>query len=161
MTPGYARLCLPVLAALMLRDGHIDPRRFTPETFADPSVAALAARVAIRDDGNPDPNALSPQRLAITLSDGTGAEYAIPATLGAPDAPLSPEQAAAKRDLARALAPQADPGLFDDPLAWFCGRKVTLGHTDRATSPSVGSLVGTSPPTRAGLTAGHPVGQDN
>lgn len=139
MTPAYARLCLPLLAALMLRDGQIDPRRFTPETFADPAVGALAARVTIRDDGNPDPNALSPQRLRITMSDGTTREHAIQATLGAPDAPLSPEQAATKRDLARALAPDADPRLFDDPLDWFCGRKVTQG---------------------AGLAPAHPVGQD-
>ena len=46
-------------------------------------------------------------------------ELAIPHTPGSPEAPLTPEQAAAKRDLARALAPEADPRLFDDPLAWF------------------------------------------
>ncbi len=31
MSPAWARLCLPYLAALMLTDGRIDPRRFTPE----------------------------------------------------------------------------------------------------------------------------------
>ncbi|MBS0478370.1 MAG: MmgE/PrpD family protein, partial [Proteobacteria bacterium] len=119
MTPAYARLCLPLLAALMLQDGRIDPRRFSDATFADPTVADLAGRVIVNDDGNPDPNALSPQRLKVTKSDGTAVEYLIPATLGSPDAPLSAEQAAAKRDLARALAPQAESRLFDDPLAWF------------------------------------------
>ncbi|OYY72776.1 MmgE/PrpD family protein [Sphingomonas sp. 28-63-12] len=119
MTPAYARLCLPLLAALMLRDGHVDPRAFTPATFADPAVLDLAGRVIVNDDGNPDPNALSPQRAVITLHDGTVAEHLIPATLGSPDAPLSPAQAAAKRSLARTLAPGADPRLFDAPLAWF------------------------------------------
>ena len=49
-----------------------------------------------------------------------GVEHVIPATLGSPAAPLSAEQAAAKRDLARDLsAPGCDPRLFDDPLAYF------------------------------------------
>lgn len=119
MTPAYARLCLPLLAALMLQDGRIDPRRFTAATFADPVVADLARRVIVNDDGNPDPNALSPQRLVVTKTDGTAIEQYVPATLGSPDSPLSTEQAAAKRELARALAPQAQPRLFDNPLAWF------------------------------------------
>ena len=119
MTPAYARLCLPLLAALMLQDKCIDPRRFTAATFADPAMADLAGRVIVNDDGNPDPNALSPQRLVVTHKDGSVFEHAIPATLGSPDAPLSPAQSAAKRDLARALAPAADARLFDAPLAWF------------------------------------------
>lgn len=119
MTPAYARLCLPLLAALMIVDRRIDPRRFTEATFFDPVVADLARRVFVRDDDNPDPNALSPQRVRATMKDGSVVEQAVPATLGAPDAPLSPAQAAAKRDLARALASGADPRLFDTPLAWF------------------------------------------
>lgn len=119
MTPAYARLCLPLLAALMLSDGRIDPRRFTRETFADPAIADLAGRVIVNDDGNPDPNALSPQRLVVTRRDATVSEHVVAATLGSPDAPLSPAQAATKRDLARALAPDADARLFDDPLSWF------------------------------------------
>lgn len=119
MTPAYARLCLPLLSALMLTDGHIDPRRFLPDTFADPAIADLAGRVIVNDDGNADPNALAPQRLVVTLKDGQMRRIDIPATLGSPDAPLSADQAAAKRDLARALAPDADPRIFNDPLAWF------------------------------------------
>ncbi|MGY2736100.1 MmgE/PrpD family protein [Sphingomonas sp. UYP23] len=120
MTPAYARLCLPLLAALMLRDGRIDPRRFTPETFALPEVAGLANRIRIVADANPDPNALSPQIVDITFADGRRIERHVPHTLGAPDAPLSPAQADAKRDLARVLAlPDLDPRLFDDPLGYF------------------------------------------
>ena len=122
MTPAYARLCLPFLAALMITDGRIDPRRFTPQGFADSAIAALAAKVALVGDGNPDPNALFPQGLAITLADGTRLDRAIAATLGSPANPLSPAEAAAKLALARELAPDAvNPQIFTDPLAYFTG----------------------------------------
>ncbi len=119
MAPAYARLCLPLLAALMLRDGHVDPRVLLPATFADPLVLDLAGRVIVSDDGNPDPNALSPQRAVITGVDGRVTEHLILATLGSPNAPLSAAQAAGKLALARALAPEADQRLFEAPLAWF------------------------------------------
>lgn len=121
MTPAYARLCGPLLAALALADGTIDPRRFTPETFADPAIADLASRIAIRVDDNPDLNALSPQRMVVHVADGQILRE-IPHTLGSPASPLTPEQAAAKLGLARELAPaDADPRLFADPLAYFTG----------------------------------------
>jgi 2-methylcitrate dehydratase PrpD len=115
MTPAYARLCLPLLAALMLRDGRIDPRVFTPETFADPAIRAQAARVSVLVDDNPDPNALSPQALEVD-----GQLTTIPATHGSPDAPLSPVQIAAKLGFCRELAGAiADPRLFNAPLGYF------------------------------------------
>ena len=128
MAPGYARLCLPILAALMLSEGCIDPRRFVPETLADPALRALAGRLTITVDDNPDPNALSPQHLRIVLTDGSIISRAIAHTLGSPDAPLSPVAVAAKRALARSLAGEiageiaegiADARLFDDPLGYF------------------------------------------
>lgn len=119
MTPAYARLCLPFLAALMLTDGRIDPRRFTPETFKDPAIAELTGRVTVTLVDNDDPNALGPQRLLIHEAHGH-LDIEIPDTLGSPNAPLSNARAAAKLDLARELAgPIADPRLFDDPLAYF------------------------------------------
>lgn len=115
MTPAYARLCGQFLAALMLTDGRIDPRRFAPEAFADPALAGLATDITILADDNPDPNALSPQ----TLIAGDR-ELFIPATLGSPSAPLSTTQQAAKIALARDLArADCDPRLFDDPLIHF------------------------------------------
>lgn len=120
MTPAHARLCLPFLVALMLTDGTIDPRRFVAEAFADPDLLALAERVVVEIDDNPDPNALSPQRIVVTLSDGSRIEHMIDATLGSPAAPLSPEQSTAKLALARDVAgPIADARLFDDPLGYF------------------------------------------
>jgi 2-methylcitrate dehydratase PrpD len=119
-SPASARLCLPLLAALMLKEGRIDPRRFTAGTFGDPDIAALAARVRILHDGNPDPNALSPQRLVMRLADGSSIERDVPLTLGHPQAPMSGEQTAAKRALARDLTAKCpDPRLFDDPLTYL------------------------------------------
>jgi 2-methylcitrate dehydratase PrpD len=120
MTPAYARLCLPFLSALMLTDGVIDPRRFLPETFADPALKLIAEKMTIIVDGNSDPNALSPQRLIVTREGGGVEDIAIPATLGSPNAPLSAGQAKAKTDLARTLAPpETDSRVFDDPLGYF------------------------------------------
>jgi 2-methylcitrate dehydratase PrpD len=122
MTPAYARLCGPLLAALALRDGVIDPRCFTPAAFADPQLAELAGRITITVDDNPDPNALSPQRMVVHGKTGR-IETEIPHTLGSPAAPLSRAQAEAKLALARALAPvDHDPRIFTDPLAYFTGK---------------------------------------
>ncbi len=108
---SYNRLCLAFLAPLMLRDGLINPRQFE-------SISELAERVTVSLDGNPDANALSPQRLVVKLKDGRVVERHIPANLGSPDAPMSPDQYAAKYSLCRDLALHADPRIFDDPLAY-------------------------------------------
>lgn len=122
MTPAYARLCLQWLGALMLADGVVDPRRFTPEHMADERLGALARRIALVPDGNEDPNALFPQRLTVTFTDGRSESHDIAHTLGSPGNPLTGSQAKAKADLARDLAPaEADPRIFDDPLSYFTG----------------------------------------
>ena len=108
---SYNRLCLAFLAPLMLRDGHIDPRH-------NDSIATLAEKVTVTLNGNPDGNALSPQRLVVSLKDGSIIEQNIDANLGSPAAPMSPVQHAAKYDLCRILAPNCDPRIFDDPLAY-------------------------------------------
>jgi 2-methylcitrate dehydratase PrpD len=120
MTPAYARLCLPFLVALMLRDGRIDPRCFTPESFADPALKALGARLTIVVDGNPDPNALGPQRFDLTLADGSRRSIAVPATFGSPANPLSPQWHAEKLKFARSLALVETPPF--DPLVLLRGR---------------------------------------
>ena len=99
MTPAYARLCLPFLAALMLEEGRIDPRRFVAERFADIRLRRIGARVSARVDDNPDPNALSPQTVVVN-----GRAHAVPATLGSPAAPLPPAQHEAKLSFALSLA---------------------------------------------------------
>lgn len=120
MTAPYARLCLAFLTGLMLTEGRIDPGRFTPAVFADPAVRTHAAKLRVKPDGSSDPNALEPQRLAITLACGRRIERRIEHVLGSPEAPMSPDQNARKRRLARELAgPSADPRIFDDPLTYF------------------------------------------
>ncbi len=119
MTPAYARLCLPFLVPLMLRDGIIDPRCFTPEQFADPHLMALGQKVSVRIDGNPDHNALAPQQLRLNMADGSSTDRTISDNLGSPAAPMSAAQAQSKRDLARSLAaPSCDTRIFDNPLAY-------------------------------------------
>lgn len=120
MTPAWARLCMPYLVALMMVDGRIDPRRFTPQDIADPGLAAIAAKVRLCKDGNSDGNALFPQSLTITCINGASRQHRIEHTLGSPDNPLSLAERQSKLDLARELAPdEADPRIFDDPLAYF------------------------------------------
>lgn len=120
MAPAYARLCLPFLSALMIREGRIDPRRFAPETYADPVIREIAAKVEVVVDGNPDPNALSPQRLEVIYADGDRKDIAVPKTLGTPEAPMNAAQRSAKADLCHALAAETpDNRLFEDPLAYF------------------------------------------
>ena len=120
MTPAYARLCLPFLVALMLRDGRIDPRCFTAESFADPALQALGARLTLVVDGNPDPNALGPQRFELTMADGSVRTIVTKATFGSPANPLSPEWHAEKLRFARSLAQAETPPV--DPLFLLCGR---------------------------------------
>ena len=120
MAPAWARLCMPYLTGLMLADGRVDPRRFTPADIADPQLAEIAAKVRLVDDGNQDGNALFPQHLTIMRSNGRSEQHPIQHTLGSPDNPLSDAQAAAKYDLARELAPDdADTRIFEDPLSYF------------------------------------------
>ena len=119
MSASYARLCLPFLVPLMLRDRIVDPRCFTAQEFANPELLALGQKVSVRIDDNPDHNALAPQSLTISLRDGGKVERTITDNLGSPAAPMSDAQTRSKRDLARSLtATNCDPRIFDDPLAY-------------------------------------------
>lgn len=88
MGPGYARLCMEYVAPEMVEQGRVDPRRFTPRHFGRPEAADFAAKVALVLDGNPDANALSPQRVELRFEDGTVQAMHIAAPLGSPDNPL-------------------------------------------------------------------------
>ncbi len=96
MQPGYARLCLAWLAAVMLTRGTVALDDFQPGPLADPALHALAARVSVIADANPDPAAFVPARLVARLSDGRTTELAVDALLGAPNRPLTPAQHRAK-----------------------------------------------------------------
>jgi aconitate decarboxylase len=88
----YARLCMAYVGAVALTHGAVTLEDFTASRLVDPDVHALAARIAVEDDGNPDPNALNPQRVEITLMGGARHAIDLPAVLGSPANPLSPHQ---------------------------------------------------------------------
>lgn len=96
MAPSYARLCLPYVAATALLRGTVDVEDFSAEHIADPQRLALAARIRVLRDRNPSLNALAPQRVEITLTDGRELAIDLPAVLGAPARPLSRERHLAK-----------------------------------------------------------------
>lgn len=117
MSASYARLCLPFLVPLMLRDGKIDPRCFTATEFRDDDLAKLGQKTIVQIDGNLDHNALAPQKLDIELSDGGQISRLITDNLGSPTAPMSEAQTRSKRDLSRSLAnDDCDPRIFNNPL---------------------------------------------
>lgn len=119
ITAAYARLCLPILAPLMLRDGVIDPDLFEGDALHNSDLTTLAANVSVELDGNPDGNAMAPQRLVVTRHDGTTTERAISANLGSIERPMSDAQSVQKYGLCRRLAGSAaDPRIFDDPLSF-------------------------------------------
>jgi len=89
MSPNYARLCAAYTVAQALTHGTIDVAHFRPDTIPDTAIHELACRVDMRIDDNPDPNALTPVRVAITLKDGMVVSTITEFVLGHPKNPLS------------------------------------------------------------------------
>jgi 2-methylcitrate dehydratase PrpD len=96
MEPGYARLCLPFLAAVTLLRGTVGLGDFGRETLDDPHVLALAARIRVVADDNPDLAAFVPARAVARLHDGRVVEEAVSAQFGSPAWPLSEAEHRAK-----------------------------------------------------------------
>jgi len=89
MTPNYARLCLQYVGAVSLRRGTLGLDEFTAEALGDPQTFALAHRLQVVEDDNPDPNALLPQRVEIDLTGGRTVARSVDAVLGSPVRPLT------------------------------------------------------------------------
>lgn len=116
LVPGAARLCLPYLVSYTLRYGRVDLGAYRSECLRDPDVLELAARVEVRPDANPDPNAFNPQTVRIVLADGRTLERTMHASLGSPECPLDRAglrakfegnlAAAGRQDVAGAIADQ-------------------------------------------------------
>jgi 2-methylcitrate dehydratase PrpD len=96
MTPGYARLCLQYVGAVCLRRGTVGLDDFTAAALTDPQTLALARRLQIIEDGNPDPNALIPRRVEIGLVEGRTVACSVDAVLGSPTRPLAADAVRAK-----------------------------------------------------------------
>lgn len=86
---NYAKLCLAYVAGAWLARGQVDVPEFRPPVLTDPEVHRQAAEVTLIQDGNPDENALAPQRFVFELTDGTRREVVLPQVYGHPDVPLS------------------------------------------------------------------------
>ena len=91
---AYARLCLPYVGAVCLRRGAVGLGDFTPEALGDPETLALARRLTVIANDNPDPNALHPVRVELDLFGGRTAACDVADVLGSPARPLSPDAAA-------------------------------------------------------------------
>lgn len=113
MAPGYARLCLPYLAAVTLTHGKVGLEHFSARFLNDPQLLAIAGKVSVVADDNPDPAAFVPAQAVATFTDGHEARVHIDAQLGAPEYPLTREQHLAKaRDcLAFGGMPQCEESL--------------------------------------------------
>jgi 2-methylcitrate dehydratase PrpD len=94
--PGYARLCLPFVAATALLRGTVDVPHFRGDRLGAAETHALAARIAVEPDGNPDENAITPQEVEVALADGRRPATRLTAVLGAPGHPLTRDAHLAK-----------------------------------------------------------------
>ena len=114
MSSGYARLCLEYVAPEMVRNGLVDPRRFAPEFTCAPQAAADAAKIHLELDGNPDPNALSPQTIRIDFADGRSFTTTVDVPFGSPHRAMSRDDQLAKAQLCYDVG-----GLARDPAELF------------------------------------------
>ncbi len=95
-TANYARLCMPFIAAKAILHGSVDIAHCRGEALADAATHALAARIGMAQDDNPDANALAPQVVEVRLRDGRVLRHDLPAMLASPARPLAEAQHLAK-----------------------------------------------------------------
>ena len=93
---SYARLCMAYAVAKVLKNGALDLADFRGAALTDPETHELAARVGIHLNTNPDPNALAPQSLIVTLENGKQLTWSCETMLANPARPLTRHQHLAK-----------------------------------------------------------------
>jgi len=93
---NYARLCMPFVGAKVLLHGKLDLAHYRGAELTDPATHELARRITMESDGNPDPNALVPQEVVVTLKDGTVLRWRCEIMLANPARRLTREQHIAK-----------------------------------------------------------------
>jgi aconitate decarboxylase len=91
MAAGYGRLSAAYGIACALLNDTVDIADFSSDALADPKRLALAARVALRTDDNPDQNALAPVHVTVTLANGTSHEIRVDCVYGSPARPMTRE----------------------------------------------------------------------
>ena len=110
MSVAYARLCLSYVGAVCLGRGTVGLDDFAPAALADPGTLALARRLSVIADANPDPNALAPIRVELDLADGRRVARDVSDILGSPARPLAPEPARSKFALCCRSLPDCGAG---------------------------------------------------
>ncbi|AZR93719.1 MmgE/PrpD family protein 1 [Bordetella trematum] len=111
MDSATARLCMSYTMATALLRGRVGISDFDPEALTHAPTFKLAARIRVLDDGNPDPNAMSPQRIELRLKDGRQFTLFMPVYPGSPELPLSLDEQNAKF---HACCSSAQPPLTKD-----------------------------------------------
>lgn len=96
IAPNTARLCMQYVGAVAIRNGHVGLYDFDADALSHPDLQALSQRIQVVDNGNPDPNALLPQRVEIDLVGGDTLAHDLPEVLGSPARPLTRDQHLAK-----------------------------------------------------------------
>ena len=96
LTPSYARLCMPFILAKVLQHGELDPTHYRDHALNDPMTHALARKVTMVTDDNPDPNTFSPQTVTVKLTSGETFSIRLESILASPARPLSPQAALTK-----------------------------------------------------------------
>ena len=96
MTASYARLSAPYVLACALLDGGVGLDDFQPAALANPARLALAQRVTISADANPDVNALTPVTVVVRLNGGAAYESSVSEVYGSPARPMRREAHLAK-----------------------------------------------------------------
>jgi aconitate decarboxylase len=111
----YARLCMAFVGAKALLMGTVDIDHCRGEALTDKATHELALRIVTEMNGNPDQNALAPQRVEVTLRTGETLRWACETMLANPARPLSREQHVQKflRCLEFAQEPLTATGLID------------------------------------------------
>jgi aconitate decarboxylase len=95
-TVSQARLCAAYVAARALLRGTVDQDDFRPGALEDPATLALARRVELVVDDNPDPNALAPVTVAVACRDGRVHRLTLERVYGNPGRPMTREAHLAK-----------------------------------------------------------------
>ena len=106
MAVSYARLCFAYSGATFIIDNDVAVDCYDPDKLTNPQRLALADKIYVVEDGSTDPNAMSPQRLHVELTDGRRLVHDVPDTLGSPLRPLTKAQHLTKLRRCCKAAPQ-------------------------------------------------------
>ncbi|MFN0161154.1 MAG: MmgE/PrpD family protein [Burkholderiales bacterium] len=100
---NYAKLCVPFVFGVEAVHRQVVPQSFWGDALIDPDVHAVASRVKVHLDDNPDPNVPWPQRFRMTFKGGRVWDKVIELAIGHPLNPLSHEEHLAKFRMCHAL----------------------------------------------------------